>query len=400
MPNGLTLVALPLPFLAALAMTGGWPWNPMSVDLDVYRRTAEDLLSGTPLYATEPGDLPMTYPPFAAIAALPLLLFGAESGYVVWPLVNAAVATAVFARVGARGWQAPMLAAVMIMIGGPYDQVVFLGQVGIVLMGLCFLDLAPGPTLLGQFFPSRPRLLPRGVLTGLAVAIKMTPALFVVALFAVGRRRPALIAGGAALAATAVAWLVRPADSALYWGNLLGGDLPQESDSLYRTTNQSLGSLVVRFGGDPERWQTAALVACAVAAAAVLVAAWALFRAGEPTIALLVVGLGTSLASPVAWTHTFTWVAPLALMILRRRAPQPLALLAAVYWGWTTVEPFKAIDASGDAALQLTILQQMVVGLGPLLALVLCLGLTRWARVLGRQRAAVGMGPSTVQVSS
>ncbi|NYI70588.1 alpha-1,2-mannosyltransferase [Naumannella cuiyingiana] len=372
------VVALPWPFLAALALSGGWPWNPMAVDLDVYRRTAEDLLAGTPLYAEDPGDLPMTYPPFAAIAALPLLITDAETGYLTWPLLNAALAVAVFARIGLRGWRAPIAAAAVIMLGGPYDQVVFLGQVGVVLMAMCILDLAPGPTLVSRIWPGRERLLPRGVLTGLAVAIKMTPALFIVALVLFGRRRPALVATITAAVATGVAALVRPADSLLYWGNLASGDLPQETDSMYRLTNQSLGAVVVRFGGDAA-WQTAALVACAIAGVAVLVAATAIARRGELTFALLLVGLGTSLASPVAWTHTFTWLAPLAVVALLRPAPLGVRLLAVGYWGWATLEPFKSIDAGGDAALDLTGLQQLVVATGPLLALALCAATLDWA---------------------
>ena len=59
-----------------------WPLDQWQVDVEVYRQAGVSLLTGRPVYAaiTEaPQLLPFTYPPFAAILALPLALvpFGA-----------------------------------------------------------------------------------------------------------------------------------------------------------------------------------------------------------------------------------------------------------------------------------------------------------------------------------
>ena len=61
-------------------------------------------------------------------------------------------------------------------------------------MALVVLDLAPGPRVLPR------RLLPEGVLTGLAAAIKLTPAIFVLYLLLAGKRRAFLVAAASAAA--------------------------------------------------------------------------------------------------------------------------------------------------------------------------------------------------------
>ena len=59
-----------------------WPLDQWQVDVEVYREAGVSILTGRPVYAalTEaPQLLPFTYPPFAALLAIPLALmpFGA-----------------------------------------------------------------------------------------------------------------------------------------------------------------------------------------------------------------------------------------------------------------------------------------------------------------------------------
>src|SRR5690606_34623282 len=57
--------------------------------------------------------------------------------------------------------------------------------------------------------------------TGLASAVKLTPALVGVLLVAAGRVRAAVVAGLVALWATALAWIAAPDDSVIYWTELV-----------------------------------------------------------------------------------------------------------------------------------------------------------------------------------
>ena len=70
----LVLLAASLPVLRYLVF---WPLDQWQVDVEVYREAGVSILTGRPIYAamTEaPQLLPFTYPPFAAILAIPLAL--------------------------------------------------------------------------------------------------------------------------------------------------------------------------------------------------------------------------------------------------------------------------------------------------------------------------------------
>src|SRR5262249_23153868 len=88
----------------------------------------------------------------------------------------------------------------------PMLQQIRVGQVDIVLAARCVAALAA----------VRPRT-PRGLLIGLATAIKLTPGLFIIYLLLTGRRRAAALASGVAVACAAGAWALLPGGSAYYW---------------------------------------------------------------------------------------------------------------------------------------------------------------------------------------
>ena len=81
-----------------------WPMDQWQVDVEVYREAGVSLLTGRPVYAalTEaPQLLPFTYPPFAALLALPLawVPFGV-AGWL-WAAAQVAATTAI---VWYAGW--------------------------------------------------------------------------------------------------------------------------------------------------------------------------------------------------------------------------------------------------------------------------------------------------------
>ena len=85
-PRHRWLLAFALIALAALPVVLRylvfWPLDQWQVDVEVYREAGVSILTGRPIYSamTEaPQLLPFTYPPFAAVIAVPLALlpFGA-----------------------------------------------------------------------------------------------------------------------------------------------------------------------------------------------------------------------------------------------------------------------------------------------------------------------------------
>ncbi|TDT34433.1 glycosyltransferase family 87 protein [Naumannella halotolerans] len=401
----LFLVALPWPFLAGLYAAGGWPWQPTPFDLDVYLQAAHRFLVGEPIYPQPEPALPMIYPPVAALLAVPLQLSGAAAP-AIWSLINSALVVAVFLRIGLHGWHAPMVATVAIGLGGPINQVFFLGQVGIALMAMCILDLAPGPTLisrLGAWLPDRVRLpeklLPVGTLVGVATAIKLTPALFIVALVLLGRHRGAVVATVSALVATGVGFVVRPAESLDYWLGIATGDFPGAADSAYQITNQSLAAIGARFLAVAERpiWLT--LAGGLLPVLLCLLAAVVVHRAGEPMLALLLVGLGSTVAAPISWTHAYTWLAPIAVLVLLRPVGEWVRLLAVLTWAWFAFEPFQDLNTDTEVGLRLSLPAQAATAAGALLSLLLLVVAWAWARTARPARVPppADLGPLTTE---
>jgi len=350
-----------LPVLASLyvgAVTFGGtllPWRPVMVDLDVYRQAGAALLAGQDVYAL-PGQLPFLYPPFAALLAVPLALLPAGLVQILWTAAGALAVVAVVHRFGLTGWRLSLVATAVVVLVEPVSQTLAFGQVGIFLVALVVLDLVPGPRVLKR------RLLPEGVLTALAAAIKLTPAIFVVYLLAVRRWRAAGVAVATGAAVTLGTAVVVPRPSLTFWGRLATGETGLGGSVIYYT-NQSVLADVVRvlgLGSGP-----AALGLLGSALVAVL-GVWAGARwaaRGEVGLAVVVVGMAGLLASPVSWLHHFVWVVPLGLALLDRTRrvtttngrTQPLpAWFQAWGWvlvGWVIVSPFRRLPNGADVEL-------------------------------------------------
>ncbi len=144
-------------------------------DLDVYRTSGLSVLHGQPLYhmlTQVPQVLPFTYPPIAAVFAVPLAL-------VSWPAAQLIWVAFIYVPLAVTIWYAfrPLLtragryspvafAALFAMCAYLFplrDQIRF-GQIDILLVALCVADCAT----------AKPRW-PRGALIGLATAVKLVP---------------------------------------------------------------------------------------------------------------------------------------------------------------------------------------------------------------------------------
>lgn len=378
---GRALLLATLPMLAGLWVAatefGGsvLPWRPNMVDLDVYRRAGRLLLDGGDIYNL-PGQLPFLYPPFAALLAVPLALLPQALVEIGWTLAGVLALLAVLHRFGLKGWVLSVVATAAAMAAAPVLQTLAFGQLGIFLVALVMLDLTPGPRLLG-----RRRLLPEGVLTALATAIKLTPGIFLLYLIATRKMRATAVMVATGLAVSLVSGAVAPAASVTFWGRLARGETGLGHSLIYYT-NQSVMADVVRIlglGGG------AAVVGLAAAGLVAALGVWvaALWHGlGEVRLAVTLCGVAGLLASPVSWVHHFVWVVPLAFCLLEGsiRAPGTSAgpvlprwfrVLGWVFVAWVVVTPLDSLPNGADLELTWNWQQNLLASVTALLGLAL-----------------------------
>lgn len=378
-------------FAAATTFGGSVvPWRAAMVDLEVYRRAGRVLLSGGDVYRI-PGALPFVYPPFAALLAVLMALTPRTVAEIGWAVVNVVVLLAVLHRLGLTGWVLSLVAAAACWFVEPVNQTLVFGQVGIILVGLVYLDLVPGPTWF------RRRLLPVGVLTGVATAVKLTPALFVVYLLGAGWRRPALASAGTFVGLSVLTAVVLPGESAGFWSRLAHGDTGLGHSIIYYTNQSVMGSWL-RIFGVGERASLTGLLACALVAVlgAMVGIRWHRRHVG---LAVTLCGIGGLLASPVSWSHHFVWIVPLGVLLITvRDLPTWFRALGLVFVGWVVAAPFKRLPNGSDVELTFSAAQNLLDSVTVLLGLALLVSATV---VAGRVSAAdqPRLGPAAAVTS-
>jgi alpha-1,2-mannosyltransferase len=371
------------------------PWRPVMVDLDVYRRAGATLLAGGDIYQL-PGQLPFLYPPFAALLAAPLALLPRALVEIGWTVAGVLALLAVMRRIGLRGWLLSLVTTASIFLVPSVSQTLAFGQVGIFLVALVVVDLVPGRRAAERIGFGR-RMVPEGVWTGLAAAIKLTPAIFVIYLLAVRRWRAAWVCTLTGLLVTGATWLILPGQSSHYWGRLAQGDTGLGHSFIYYT-NQSVMADITRILGLTTTATVVGLASSAVVAALGVAVAARWHRLGDVRLAVVLCGLAGLLASPVSWLHHFVWMVPLAFCLLdpnppiatvsglqaRTVAQLPLAvrLLGLVLFGWLVVAPFLRLPNGADLELLWTPLQNLLGSTTAILgtAFLLCCLLARPVR--------------------
>ncbi|WP_328744712.1 glycosyltransferase 87 family protein [Streptomyces sp. NBC_00285] len=333
-----------------------------------------------------------TYPPFAAVAMLPMALLGLRAAIALGLLLNLVALAAVVRLLTGRawrryGWYGCALGACVLALFEPLRDTFSFGQVNLLLLALVLVDawlLATG------------RERRAGIGIGLAAAVKLTPALFIGLLLIARRWRAAAVATVVALAATGFAAVVAPGASRFYW-----------TDAMWDTTrvgrldyvsNQSLQGILARLG-EPDRgvWAGAVLLTLCVWAVRARRAA----AAGDWAAAFALTGLTACLVSPITWVHHLVWLLPSFAVLVRTGHPRIAGALYAVLctsvvWLWFD-------DASGvDGFLGSNTYTWITLGL----LLWLPVGQPRTERP-ARDRSAITIDPApspaaprTVQVSS
>lgn len=283
-----------------------WPNLAGQIDLQVYRFGAGQVLAGHDLYATgltgNTRTLLFDYSPFAALFFLPLALVTPLTAQILGLAVNAALVAYVVPRL-LRGlgmttatglWSIGALLVGLVAWLEPVRLSLQLGQVNVLILAAVVADL------LG---PDRRKW--AGVGIGLVAGIKLTPALFIVYLLLIGRRRAALVASATFAATVAVGFALLPRDSDYFWLRRGFDDIVRISSD--PVANTSLRGLFVRL-----HWPMGAATAVAlVLGAAALMIATLAWRRGHRVLGVAVVGMATDAVSPFSWSHHWVWVAPL-----------------------------------------------------------------------------------------
>ena len=280
-------------------------------DLIVYQYAGQWLLDGRPVYdLRDPvNDLPFTYPPFGAVAAVPLALLPAWLAAALWTGASVAALAGVVVVVrralghATSGW---LVAAITLgaLALEPVWQTLTFGQVNLVLMLAVFVDL---------LHPER-RL--SGVLVGIAAGLKLTPLVFVVLLVLVGRRTAAGRALVTFACTVAVGFAAMPSAAATYWTDGLVDADWVGPPAL--THNQSVYGVLTRLlDGSPPTLLWLALAGTLAVAVLLVGAAW--WRRGDPVLGTCLAAVAMLLASPVSWSHHWVWAVPIALLLWEHR---------------------------------------------------------------------------------
>lgn len=288
-------------------------------DLHIYWRAARWSIHGHDVYTysqRDPveGSLGFTYPPFAALFLRPLgylPLGGAQAVFCTFSVLTLIVTLWVLmrpvaARLGYPTWYAVAFVAPFVSWLEPVRETYTFGQINFILTMLVVLDLL-------VLVPRRSRF--AGVLIGLAAAIKLTPAIFIVYLVLTRRWRAAVGAVVGAVAACAAGVLAtgwRP--SWHFWTSLLWQT--GRVGRVDRVQDQSLNGLLARLARphDPAPWVLIVLT--------VVVLAYGLWRArvaalaGDETTGLTLTGFVGALVSPLTWTHHLQWFVPALIVLL------------------------------------------------------------------------------------
>jgi alpha-1,2-mannosyltransferase len=346
--------------LLTLAMLGWAGWRlmghiPYRIDIDVYRMGGAAWLDGRPLYAdgvmfhTRGGlDLPFTYPPLAAVAFAPFALLSldvASIAITLTTLILLIVATVILlTRLDVwpqtavtnepawlrRAWLAAAIVAPAVIYLEPIRSNFDFGQINVVLMTLVIADCVPRKTPW-----------PRGMLLGLAIALKLTPAVFLLYFLLRRDTRALLVAAASAVVATLAGFAFAWRDSVEYWTETVRNTDRIGTATL--NTNQNIAGALARLGlGEGERFVLWTL-ACFVVLAVTVWAARRVLKADQPVLALICVAMFGLVVSPVSWSHHWVWALPAVLVTAvigyrQRHAALALVSLAGVaLMVWTPI---------------------------------------------------------------
>jgi alpha-1,2-mannosyltransferase len=328
--------------LQALALVAlgyaGWRLvgsTPYRIDIDVYRMGGQAWLDGHPLYSPDVKfhtpiglNLPFTYPPLAAVIFAPFAWLGMPAASITITLITLALLLVslmiVLTRMDVwetsrlvpgpawlrRWWLTALIVAWATLYWEPIEANFAFGQINVVLMTLVIAECVPRRTPW-----------PRGLLLGLGIVLKLTPAVFLLYFLLNRDRRAVLTSLASVVTALAAGFALAWHDSWEYWTHTVRNTDRIGSASL--NTNQNIAGTLARLGLDEHQRFLPWVAACFLVLALTVWAARRVLRAGEPTLAVICIALFGLVTSPVSWSHHWVWMLPTvvvtAVLAWRRR---------------------------------------------------------------------------------
>ena len=301
-----------------------------ALDFRVYTWGGHAVLSDTRLYLDLAYGHWFTYSPFAAVVFVPIAALPLAVARIGWDLASvAALGYGLVLILKLAGYRPSRLAIAGVtaaaMALDPVYQTLFLGQINLILLALILTDV---------WRVARGREAGLGV--GVAAAVKLTPAIFIVLFLLAGKTKSAVTAAAAFLGCGLIGLLIAPGASKEYWEHLFYDTGRVGAPYI---SNQSPYAAAIRIAGGAAHVGSWYIVIPLVLAAVGLGAATALARRGDWLGAAAVTGFTGLLVSPISWAHHWVWILP-ALVILVRSGHRVAAglgyLLFAVAPFWYT----------------------------------------------------------------
>jgi alpha-1,2-mannosyltransferase len=306
--------------MRAISSVRGWGWPVLScvvavvgvtvlavvheqIDLSTYLLGGAHAPSNDLFTVTLPKDhLGFTYPPFSALLFAPFAHLPLRVCEVAFSWLNLAAVFALIVvslRAVCRAldkrtmvwWALALLLPVVLF--DPVRQTFLLGQVNIILALMVVADMTLDLPI------------PRGILVGLAAAIKVTPVILIPYLFLTRQGRAGVRASASFCAAALLAAAVNTSTTWAYWTHYIRD--PERAGMLSWIGNQGLLGALERMLGHTVSTPTTFVIVLTVAGVGLAVAA-AAYRRSSPVLGFLVVEATESLASPVSWSHHYIWV--------------------------------------------------------------------------------------------
>jgi alpha-1,2-mannosyltransferase len=369
--------------LAAVSCIGWlvvqFAFHPHLLDLAVYRAEGFAVVHHIGLYGPigAPYDLRATYPPFAALMFVPLTLLPLGLCQVLVSTLNLGL-IAVAARLTATmltrdGLRVPPPIVPVVVAAGiwlePVSTSLHYGQINLLILVLVLGDFARADGARG-----------RGVALGLATALKVTPAFFVVYLVLTRRFRFATTAVATFALSVVGSAVLLPGTTLRFWTSTLF-ETSRVGDAM-SSQNQSLHGFLTRLVDRPDVG-TLGLVVTVAATVFGLACSVVGFRRRGEIWGVCAAAVTALLISPISWSHHWVWCVPVAVLFatVAHEVDMPQRVWLAL--------PFAAFYAYGDVSSplkhsqdpDLTARHQLAAGLYPLAGVAfLILVVSRWNR--------------------